>query len=70
MTTFRLRLYADVSRHHAANESRVPPDEFATAEEAEAVAQELMPELRERYGPLAGYAVVSSNGRTLQPHKR
>lgn len=70
MTMFRLRFYADLSRHHAASPSRVPPDSFATAEEAEAVAQELLPELRSRYGPLAGYAVIASNGRQVVPAKR
>jgi hypothetical protein len=70
MTMFRLRFYADLERHHPASPSRVPPDSFATAEEAEAVAQQLLPELRARYGPLAGYAVVASNGRPVTPSKR
>jgi hypothetical protein len=60
MTRFRLRFYADVDLRHETRPSRFRNVTFETAEEAETAARQAMPDIRSRFGPLAGYAVVAT----------
>jgi hypothetical protein len=58
MMRFRLRFYADVDLRHETRPSRFRNVTFETAEAAETAAQQAMPDIRSRFGPLAGYAVI------------
>lgn len=62
---YGIRFYADVIRQHETQPCGIHGAVFASPDAAEAVAAKLLPEIQQKFGTGAGYAVIDDAGRVI-----